>query len=286
MINPQKWQVNNVPSNREVYFSLIKENNKYLNKSVVTSLLADANGFDDKMALYLNFDKQVKDPERLFNNVDQVRKGLPFQYVLGYSYFLGNKVVVNKSVLIPRQETEQLTVDTMVFIKNNYRKDEKIVVADVCTGSGAIATAIEREIPNVDVYATDISKEAIEVAKKNCQRTTIFEGNLVDPLIKNNIKVDVLICNPPYIENEKNIDEQVYKYEPHLALLAKPGTKCYEEIFSKADQFMKEHYLMSFEIEEDMEKPLIALMNKYLDGVTYRFHKDIYGKTRFLYIIK
>ena len=275
-----------MPSNRELYFQLLKENNEYLTKSVIVSLLMDASDFVDRMVFYSHFNDEVKNPAKLAQNVAKVAHGEPLQYVLGYSYFLGNKVVVNKSVLIPRQETEQLTVDTMVFIKNNYQKDEKIVVADVCTGSGAIALAIENEIPNADVYATDISKEAIEVAKKNCQRTTIFEGNLVDPLIKNNVKVDVLICNPPYIENEKNIDEQVYKYEPHLALVAKPGTKCYEEIFSKADQFMKEHYLMSFEIEEDMEKPLIALMNKYLDGVTYRFHKDIYGKTRFLYIIK
>ena len=286
MTNPQRWRVSNVPTNREIYFSLIKENNKYLNKSVVTSLLADASDFDDKMMLYSNFDKQVKDPERLLNNIEEVRKGVPFQYVLGYSYFLGHKVIVNKNVLIPRQETEQLTVDTLVFIKNNYQKNEQIVVGDICTGSGAIALAIEKEVPTAKVYATDISKEAIDVAKQNVVNAEVLDGNLVDPLIAKEIKLDVLICNPPYIENEKNIDEQVYKYEPHLALLAKPGTKYYEEIFKKSSFVMKEHYLMAFEIEEDMEKPLIELMNKHLDGVTYRFHKDIYGKTRFLYIIK
>ena len=285
MTNPQRWQVNNVPTNREVYFSLLKENNKYLNKSVIVSLLADASDFSDRMDLYTNFDKEVKNTERLFVNVDLVKKGIPFQYVLGYSYFLGNKINVNKDVLIPRQETEQLTVDTLVFIKNNF-KEEKFTLADVCTGSGAIACAIEKEAPNAIIYATDISKEALKVAKTNVNKVKLLEGNLVDPLIEKGIKLDVLVCNPPYIENEKNIDEQVYKYEPHLALLAKPGTKYYEEIFSKADKVMNEHYLMAFEIEEDMEKPLIELMNKYLDGATYRFHKDIYGKTRFLYIIK
>ena len=285
MTNPQRWQANNMPTNREVYFSLLKENNKYLNKSVIVSLLADASGFSDRMDLYVNFDKEVKNTERLFVNVDLVKKGIPFQYVLGYSYFLGHKINVDKNVLIPRQETEQLTVDTLVFIKNNF-KDEPFVLVDVCTGSGAIAHAFEVEAPNATIYATDISKAALKVAKTNISKVKLLEGNLVDPLIDNNIKVDVLICNPPYIENEKNIDEQVYKYEPHLALLAKPGTRCYEEIFSKADKVMNKHYLMAFEIEEDMEKPLIELMNKYLDGVTYRFHKDIYGKTRFLYIIK
>ena len=275
-----------MPTNREIYFSLVKENNKYLNKSVITSLLADASGFDDKMALYSHFDNQVKDVERLLNNVDRVRSGIPFQYVLGYSFFLGNKIIVDKSVLIPRQETEQLTVDTIVYIKNTIKDNEPIVVGDVCTGSGAIASVIEKEIPSTVVYATDISKDALAIAKKNVNKTTLLECNLVDGLIEKGIKLDVLICNPPYIENEKNIDEQVFKYEPHLALLAKPGTKCYEEIFSKYKSVMKEHFLMAFEIEEDMEKSLIELMNRYLEDVTYRFHKDIYGKTRFLYIIK
>lgn len=275
-----------MPTNREIYFSLLKENNKYLNKSVITSLLADASDFVDKIVLYSHFDSQVKDIERLLNNVDKVKEGVPFQYVLGYSYFLGNKIVVDRSVLIPRQETEQLTVDTIVYIKNTIKDAEPIIIGDICTGSGAIAATLEKEIPSATIYAADISKEALVIAKKNVKNTTLIECNLVDGLIEKGIKLDVLICNPPYIENEKTIDEQVFKYEPHLALLAKPGTKCYEEIFSKYKEVMKDHFLMAFEIEEDMEKPLIKLMNQYLEDVTYRFHKDIYGKTRFLYIIK
>lgn len=275
-----------MPTNREIYFKLLKENNKYFNKSVIISLLADANGFDDRMVLYTNFDKEVANLEHLMVNVDLVRGGLPFQYALGYSFFLGNKIIVNKDVLIPRQETEQLTVDTLVFLKKAFKQDETPVIADVCTGSGAIAATIEKEIPNSKIYATDISTDALKVAKKNVKNVELLCGNLLEPLIEKKVKVDVLICNPPYIENIDNIDKQVWDYEPHLALLAKPGTKCYEEIFKNADKVMNEHYLMAFEIEEDMEKPLIELMNKYLDGCTYRFHKDIYDKVRFLYIIK
>lgn len=275
-----------MPTNREVYFHLLKENNKYLNKSVIVSLLADASGFFDRMDLYKDFDKEVKDIEHLFACVDAVKKGVPYQYVLGYSYFLGNKIYVDKNVLIPRQETEQLTVDTIVFIKKVFENGESPVIADICTGSGAIAAAIEKEVPNAKIFATDISPEALEVAKKNVKNVELFEGNLVDPIIEIGAKLDVLICNPPYIQDETRIDEQVWKYEPHLALLASPGTKFYEEIFSKANRIMNKHYLMAFEIEDDMEKPLIELMNKYLDDVSYRFHKDIYDKVRFLYIIK
>ena len=275
-----------MPTNREVYFHLLKENNKYLNKSVIISLLADASDFEDRMELYKNFDKEVKDTEHLFACIDAVKKGVPYQYVLGYSYFLGNKIIVDKNVLIPRQETEQLTVDTIVFIKKVFENGEAPVIADVCTGSGAIAASIEKEVPNAKIFATDISPEALEVAKRNVKNVELFEGNLVDPLLEIGAKLDVLICNPPYIQDETRIDEQVWKHEPHLALLANPGTKCYEEIFSKANRLMNKHYLMAFEIEDDMEKPLIELMNKYLNDVSYRFHKDIYDKVRFLYIIK
>ena len=275
-----------MPTYREIYFSLLKENNKYLNKNVIVSLLTDASKFDDRMVLYANFDKEINDIEHLMVNVDLVKKGMPYQYVLGYSYFLGNKIAVNKDVLIPRQETEQLTVDTIVYLRKAFTKNETPVIADVCTGSGAIASAIEYEIPNAKIYGTDISLYALKVAKKNTKKVEFFCGNLIDPLIDKKVKLDVLICNPPYIENINNIDKQVWDYEPHLALIASPSTKCYEEIFSKAHLVMKEHYLMAFEIEEDMEEALIKLTNKYLDGCTYRFHKDIYDKTRFLYIIK
>lgn len=275
-----------MPTNRELYFLLKKENNKYLSRSVIVSLLMDASDFSDSMNLYSNFDREVKDVERFYNNVADVKKGIPYQYVLGYSYFLGHKINVNKDVLIPRQETENLVVDVIVFMKKYFKDGDKPVVADICTGSGAIARAIKEEIKDAIVYATDISKDALEVAKTNVKNVTLLEGNLVDPIIDKGIKLDVLVCNPPYIEDETRIDEQVYKYEPHLALLAKPGTKYYEEIFKKADKIMNKHYLMAFEIEDNMEKPLINLMNKYLDGCTYRFHKDMYNKLRFLYIIK
>lgn len=275
-----------MPTNREIYFKLLKENNKYLNKTVIVSLLTDANDFSDRMTLYSNFDKEVKNIEKFLNDVEDVKKGVPFQYVLGYAEFLGHKINVNKNVLIPRQETEQLTVDTIVYLKRFMDSNDGCVIADVCTGSGAIARAIEEEFPNVKIYATDISPEAIEVAKSNLQKTEVLQGNLVDPLIEKGIKLDVLVCNPPYIDKVDQIDEQVFKYEPHLALLANPSTKFYEEIFSKTDKVMNKHYLMAFEIDEDMEKPLIELMNKYLEGANYRFHKDIYNKMRFLYIIK
>ena len=275
-----------MPTNRETYFNLLKENNKYLNRNVIISLLLDANGFSDRNELYKNFDIEIKNFKSFTGNVERVKNGEPYQYVLGYAYFLGNKITVNKNVLIPRQETEQLTVDTIVFIKRAFKEGEFPVVADVCTGSGVIASCIEKEFPEAKIYATDISSDALNIAEKNTEKVELLQGNLIGPLIDKHILIDVLVCNPPYIEDETRIDEQVYKYEPHLALLANPGTKCYEEIFKKIHLVTDKHYFLAFEIEDNMEKSLIELMNKYLEDVSYSFHKDIYGNTRFLYIIK
>ena len=100
------------------------------------------------------------------------------------------------------------------------------------------------------------------------------------------IKVDVIISNPPYIQNHEEIDEQVWKFEPHLALLAKPSTFFYEEIIKKADEVLNENGLLLFEIGEDMEKPLAEIVDKYYPNAKVIFSKDMHNKLRFLYIIK
>ena len=109
---------------------------------------------------------------------------------------------------------------------------------------------------------------------------------MITPLLENNIKLDVLVCNPPYIENVDGIDHRTWKYEPHLALLASPSTKYYELIISNINKLMNEHYLIAFEIGEDMVEALTEILNRNnLEGY-YRFETDIYGKSRFLFIIK
>lgn len=275
-----------MPTNRQIYFDLLKENNKYLNRDVIVNLLMFANNFEERTKLYSNFDAEIADFSLLNRLIDEVKKGVPYQYVLGFSYFLGSKIKVNNNVLIPRQETEQLVMDSITFIHEMFKDKNNISIADICTGSGAIANILESKFAGAKIYASDISQEALEVAKENTNNVTLMKGNLIDPFIEKKIQLDVLICNPPYIEKVERIDEQVFKYEPHLALLASPGTKCYEEIFKKSHLIMNEHFLMCFEIEEDMQDSLTNLMNKYLIGCTYIFRKDLYDKTRFLYIIK
>lgn len=287
-INRRNWRVNNMPTNREVYFSLLKLNNKYLTRLVIKSLLNDANGFFDEISLYKVFDLKCENYEQLMNKVERVKVGEPFQYVLGYANFIDQYFEVNPHVLIPRQETEELVMSAKFLIEKAFSKNASVSIADVCTGSGCIAITLKKYFPNALVYGTDIDEECLKVAKRNSKgfKVDFLRGNLLDPLINEKIKVDVIISNPPYIEDKSEIDEQVWKYEPHIALLAKPSTHFYEEIMKKADEILSNQGLLLFEIGEDMEKPLTEIVEKHFPKAKVMFAKDIHNKTRFLYIIK
>lgn len=278
-----------MPTNRTIYFELYSKNNKFLTRSVIKSLLNDANQFYSDIELYKNFDVDCKNYEYLCSNIARVEAGEPYQYVLGYANFIDRLFKVNSNVLIPRQETEELVVNIKKYIEK-YFKDKKITIGDVGTGSGCIPISLKRYFKNVDIYASDISKEALEVAKENSDLykadITFFEGDMLQPYIDQNIKLDVLVSNPPYIESKKTVDEQVLKYEPHLALFANPSTKFYQIIFQNADKVMNPNCLMAFEIGEDMEEALSVLVERYFPTAAYIVAKDMYKKTRFLYIIK
>ena len=139
-----------------------------------------------------------------------------------------------------------------------------------------------------DKISVDLSKKAIEITKQNAlnnnAKITTVESDLFDNL--NNEKFDVIVSNPPYIDDENTIDPQVLKYEPKLALLAKPSTLYYEKIFLRANVFLEKRFILAFEIGENMEEQLMDLVDKYFPGSNYYFVKDIYKKTRFLYILK
>ena len=277
-----------MPTNREKYFELIKKESKYLPKNVIIELLLEVNDFKSLQELYFHFDDEVKSLDILDGYIIDILKGKPYQYVLSRSYFLGREFYVDNNVLIPRQETEDLTLRAIKEIKAKYG-DKNIKIADVCTGSGCIAISLKKELENAGIFAVDISKEACQIANKNSglldANIEVLEGNLLDPIIKKGVKLDVIISNPPYILDESTVAEETLKYEPHLALFASPNYKFYEEIFISSKLCLKEDGLMFFEIGEDMEDSLSTIARKYFPNKNIKFLKDIYNKTRFLFII-
>lgn len=275
---------------REKFFELKKSNNQYLNQTSIKSLLIDNGGYIDFFDLLKHFDEPIKDENKLNYQIERLTSGEPLQYILGYAYFVNSNYKVSPDVLIPRQETEQLAVSTLTKIVKLFGKDPKITIVDIGTGSGILGIYLKEYFSKSKVICTDISSKALEIAKSNARLHKVEidfrEGDILDS-IKDDKNISVIISNPPYIRSEKTVSEQTLKYEPHLALFAKPVTKFYEEILTSIDkQLLNDNkFLLAFEIGEDMEKELTDLLEKKYPGLMYQFDKDMYGKVRFLYII-
>ena len=243
---------------------------------------------DHKINLYLEMDNEV-DKELLEDfdkGIVRLLDGEPLNYVLGYSYFYGYRFIVNPDVLIPRPETEEL-VGLILSQYDEYFKGEKIKVCDVGTGSGAIAIALKKEEPNLDVYASDISAEALEVAKINAQNNEcdihLLEGSMLEPYIDNDLKFDILVSNPPYIKSVEKVDSAVLDYEPHVALFGgEDGLKFYREIFENAHKILNKKALAFFEMGYDQKEALSALARDYFNDLDIKVFKDINGKDRML----
>ena len=273
---------------RQLYFEFTKLENKYLRRVVIRELLKANNGIISDLDFYRRIDEECADENKLRKEIELAKNGYPYQYILSFSDFLGYRIKVNKNVLIPRQETEQLALSTKLMVQKYFPNINNLKMIDVCTGSGVLATYLKLNFPNADVYAGDIDDKCLEVAKSNAEQYKIDidfrQGNLLEPF-KNMKDVHIIIANPPYIEKEEEIDEQVYKYEPHLALIAKPATKFYEEIMIQAESIINKDALIAFEIGEDLAERVSELVEKYFPNSAYKIEKDIYGKDRFLFVI-
>ena len=220
-------------------------------------------------------------------NIDEALKrlenGEPIQYIVGNVNFYGNTFKVDKIVLIPRFETEELVEKTVKLIKKIF--NSKIDILDLCTGSGCIAITLNKLL-NANVDASDISLQALEVANYN-NKINNTNVNFIHSDIFNNIekKYDVIISNPPYISDSEEIMDIVKNNEPHLALYASnDGLYFYEEILKNCTKFLKDKYLIAFEIGYLQGEKIKNLAYKYLDDINVWIEKDLQGKDRFIFI--
>lgn len=154
-------------------------------------------------------------------------KGEPVAYILGQRAFYDREFLVTPAVLIPRPETELLLEEALHFAQNNFdaggaQSAAPLQVVDVGTGSGALAVTFAAHISQAQVYATDISQEALFVAQKNAAlqnvKITFFQGDLLLPLIERGIKVDIVMANLPYIASDEVPTLEVSQFEPITAL--------------------------------------------------------------------
>lgn len=278
-----------MPTIREKYFAYLKTKKDHVSESDIRDLLIFHCGLKSYINLTLHFDDQISNEEKLDKLFDRLQNGEMLQYIFGEASFLGEKFKVDENVLIPRQETEQLLILTTDLIRYNF-DTKNLKICDLCTGSGILAIMLKKEFQNAEVFASDLSEKAIKICKQNTDKfgqvIRLLQGNYVEPLLDLKQKFDAIICNPPYIENEDEIDERTWKQEPHLALLAKPATMFYEKLIKEIPNLMNPHFLIAFEIGETLEERLTEILNNNDLKGCYKFEKDIYGKTRFLFIMK
>lgn len=249
-------------------------------------LLSDLLG-KNPLELYLCLEEKVDDSiiERYKKEVEAIFSGTPIQYAIGHVQFHGNQFYVDKNVLIPRFETEELVEKTILYVKRIWT-DEKIRIIDLGCGSGVIGLTLKEKLPQAEVTLLDISEEALKVAKKNQEAlgldVRLLQGDMLDSLEE---KFDVIISNPPYIMEDEKIEEIVKNNEPHLALYAgKDGLQYYEQILKKASCCLNDTFLIAFEIGHTQKEAITSLASKYLSNVEVECLKDMQDRDRMLFI--
>lgn len=188
---------------------------------------------------------ELKQFERDF---EEFLKGLPMQQIIGHEWFYNRKFKVTEDTLIPRPETEEWLEQVLTDLPQ-----EPLTVVDIGTGTGIIGLTVKLERPADDVTITDISKEALDVAKENAQvlgaEVTAELGDLFEPLVGK--KFDAIISNPPYIsEAEINVmDQSVLDYEPKSALFAdEDGLAIYKRMAESIEKYLKPNGRIYLEI--------------------------------------
>lgn len=226
--------------------------------------------------------------EKYFSLIEKhIREDAPLSHLVGFEYFYDRKFKVTKDVLSPRMETEELIYKVIDYVKATKKNNLRIL--DLCTGSGIIAITLKKELDQffIDVVASDISEEAIKVAKENARfhEATI---KFIKSDIFNNIddKFDIIVSNPPYIDRKDEVTmlDNVLKYDPHLALFAEEeGLYFYRKIIEQAKDYLKENGVMFFEIGYDQKDKIIQLadMNEY----SAKVYKDINGRDRMAFLV-
>ena len=224
----------------------------------------------------LNLKKEMKYKEylvRLSNNE-------PIQYIINKQEFMKLNFYVDENVLIPQPDTEILVEEVLSFAKKNK---QKLKILDLCTGSGCIAVSIAKYIKNAEVFASDISYKALEIAKLNAKENHVkinfIESDLFENILENDF--DIIISNPPYIETKivETLEEEVKK-EPILALDGgKDGLDFYRKIILQANQYLKENGILALEIGYNQKEEVIKLLEKQNYKEIYCI-KDLAGNDR------
>jgi release factor glutamine methyltransferase len=222
----------------------------------------------DRAYLYAHPDRQlgVDEQSRYDQAIDQRAQGIPAQYVTGHQEFWGMDFIVSPTVLIPRPETEHVveTLLPLARVMGNPR------IVDVGTGSGCIALALAKELPQAEIHATDISADALEIARANAARHQLesqvhfHQGDLLQGL--DDIRFDFVVSNPPYVgeSEEDQVQLEVRKYEPRNAVFAGPtGLEVIQRLIPQAHAALKPGGWLVIEISGSIVEGVQGLLDSW-----------------------
>ena len=248
-----------------------------------------------KIDLYLDRDR-ILSPQQVqkFNQFIQERiAGKPPQYIIGSTEFFGLEFKVNQSVLIPRPETETLVEAVIEHLKDCSQP--KII--DLGTGSGAIAISLAKNLKSSFVFATDVSSEALKVAKENARRHEVDDridflcGDLFEPLRNKNLKgkIDCVVSNPPYVSKDEfdHLPKEVKDYEPIVALRTdEEGPSFHKKIIEGSLDFLKEGGILALEVGLGQASKVAGLIRNRKDFKNREIKKDLGGIERIVVACK
>ncbi len=276
------------------YKDILEEMQMYANEkgyeeSAVKLLFMHATKLDNSQ-IYLKLDDEISETDKIeFERLVKiyVEQNQPVQYIMGYDYFYGHKIIVNEDVLIPRFETEEL-VSNVLMEYDNYFGDKEVEVVDVGTGSGCIALALALEESKLNVSATDISEKSLEIARENAKVNNINinfqQGNMLDPL--EGRKFDILVSNPPYIPDTEFVESIVKDNEPHIALFGgNDGLKFYKEILEGAHKILNKKFIIAFEHAYNTGDAIREIARENFKNAEIKSFKDMQGKDRMTFVI-
>lgn len=223
--------------------------------------------------------------------LEQLKLEIPIQYLLGTTSFYGLEFKVNKNVLIPRPETEEL-VDWIIENQKSKDKNKPLKILDIGTGSGCIAISLAKNLPHAQVFALDVSEGALATAKENAKTNGVTIQFINQNILETTDLLqdfDIIVSNPPYVREleKEEIKNNVLEHEPHLALFV-PNNEAlifYIKITTLAQKNLVAQGELYFEINQYLGKEMIAMVQDF-GFTTIELKKDIYENDRMLRALK
>ena len=257
----------------ESFFYLILENKQQL-KRIDLALQHDLTFSEDEI--------------KIWNAIlEQLKNEIPVQYLLGKTSFYGLDFEVNTNVLIPRPETEEL-VDWIIKSNQVDHNSKGLKILDIGTGSGCIAISLANHIPNAQVFAIDVSENALDTAQKNAESNKVevtFTNKNILETVDLEQQYDIIVSNPPYVRNleKEEIKKNVLDNEPHLALFVEDDDALifYRKIAELAQKNLSENGQLFFEINQYLGQEMINLLEE-MNFKNIELRKDIYGNDRMI----